>query len=263
MYIHAADLSLYHIPEVFYWIQHRWLIIMEAVEADFLDNIVTKLIIILLYKLFELESCVHKESHSRLLDICNVQIVLKALNVPKNKNLPIITWAAAWIIDSRQVGSVDSCCWHQIMTLPFACHDSSDQVAFFQHATVQWVCNLSYLLLADWRERRIKKKSLPSPVKPVCLNVCCTFWVAFLLTSDVKLLFKLPWSSCQLEQVWPFSSQTRHIHTYSSPASQWMHHVVSALKMVVHKNLLKVFFEILKLACRASRIWSQQHDYYF
>ncbi len=64
----------------------------------------------------------------------------------------------AWIVETRQDGSMLSCSLRQILTLPSECRsrnqDSSDQAMFFQSSVVLfwWACEnciLRFLFLAD------------------------------------------------------------------------------------------------------------------
>lgn len=46
-------------------------------------------------------------------------IGIKSLKVSEENILNIITPPRpVWTVDTRQVGSMNSCCWHQILTLP-------------------------------------------------------------------------------------------------------------------------------------------------
>ena len=81
------------------------------------------------------------------------------INIPHTITPP----PPAWTIDTRQDGSMLSCCLRQILTLPSECHsrnrDSSDQATFFQSSIVQfwWAranCSLSFLFVADRRGTR-------------------------------------------------------------------------------------------------------------
>ena len=107
------------------------------------------------------------------------------------ENLPhtITPLPPTWTVDTMQVGSMDSCCWCQILTLPSVCFrnwDSSDQATFFQSSTVQLLSPLQpQLPVLGWRKWNPTWFSAVVAHPPQGLT-CCAFWEAFLFTSNVQ-----------------------------------------------------------------------------
>ncbi len=154
----------------------------------------------------------------------DAQLVLRGPKRARKYPHPITPSPPPWTIDSWQDGSMLSCCFHQVLTLPSHCRtrngDSSDQATFFNllfssFGEPVWIVDFVYCsqltgVIAVWFSAAVVHLLQGWP--------CCVFRNALVHASVVTsgyLTWWLPLPFYQLEPVWPFFSDLWHQYFHS------------------------------------------------
>ncbi len=120
----------------------------------------------------------------------HAQLILRGSKCVKKISPTHYTPPPTWTVETRQDGSMLSCSFRQILTLPSECRsrnqDSSDQATFFQSSIVQfwWSCvncSLRFLFLSDRSGIRCGLLLL----EPICFRVRCVVCS--------EMIFFIPW----------------------------------------------------------------------